>query len=86
MLILLAATLAAFGDPTTPADVMATYAEAIAHSNSEALSRAFQPSAMMYCTDGESVTATYQSQSKARLTGALRPRCLVPGCGDTGGF
>lgn len=73
MLTLLAAALAVAAPTDTPAHAVALYADAIARSSPADLSQAFQPSAIMYCTDGQSISATYQSQWQARLAGARPP-------------
>jgi hypothetical protein len=69
--LLLAVSLASSN--ATPTDAIAAYDRAIATSSAEALGRAFQPSAIMYCTDGAASTATYQVQWKGRLAGAAPP-------------
>ncbi|SFJ70048.1 nuclear transport factor 2 family protein [Caulobacter sp. UNC279MFTsu5.1] len=51
----------------TPADAVRAYGEAIAERSPVKLGRAFQPSAIAYCTDGRTITATYQAQWKSRL-------------------
>jgi hypothetical protein len=57
----------------TPADAIRRYGEAIAEQSPAKLGRAFQPSAIAYCIDGETITATYQAQWKARLAQASKP-------------
>lgn len=81
-LILTALTVAALssavartddGANATPADAIRRYGEAIAEQSPAKLGRAFQPSAISYCTDGETITATYQAQWKARLAQQSKP-------------
>jgi hypothetical protein len=73
MLSLLATALAVSLQAATPAQAVDAYAEAIARGSPAAMGQAFQPSAIMYCTDGRSVTATSQAQWKARLAQAAPP-------------
>jgi len=62
----------------TPADAVRLYGEAIAERDPVKLGRAFQPSAIAYCADGGTVTATYQAQWKARLAKASGPSAPPP--------
>lgn len=73
MLSLLATMFAVSLQAATPADAVDAYSEAIARGSAAAMGQAFQPSAIMYCTDGRSVTATSQAQWKARLAQAAPP-------------
>ena len=73
MLSLLATALAVSLQAATPADAVAAYSEAIARGSAAAMGQAFQPSAIMYCTDGRSLTATSQAQWKTRLAQAAPP-------------
>lgn len=57
----------------TPADAVRAYGEAVAERDPAKLGRAFQPSAIAYCTDGGTVTAIYQAQWKARLAKTSKP-------------
>jgi hypothetical protein len=70
---LLAAILLTASPIASPAEAVLLYGEAVAHNRAADLARAFQPSAIMYCTDGRDVHATYQAQWKARMEGAAPP-------------
>jgi len=54
-------------------DAVRAYGQAIARNSPEELARAFQPSAMMYCTDGKAVHGTYQAQWKAKMRASAPP-------------
>lgn len=56
-----------------PKETVALYDRAIATGSVADMARAFQPSAMMYCTDGQTVTGTYQAQWKGRLAAVPPP-------------
>jgi len=73
MSFLLALALASGTTNTTPQAAIEAYGRAIAGSDAKELARAFQPSAIMYCTDGKVVRATYQAQWKTRLAAAGAP-------------
>lgn len=62
----------------TPADAVRLYGEAIAERDPVKLGRAFQPSAIAYCIDGGTVTATYQAQWKVRLAKESGPPAPPP--------
>jgi len=62
----------------TPADAVRLYGEAVAERDPVKLGRAFQPSAIAYCTEGGTVAATYQAQWKARLARAPGPLTSLP--------
>ncbi|WP_242107197.1 nuclear transport factor 2 family protein [Luteimonas aquatica] len=53
--------------PSRPEEAISAYAKAVADNDPGLLGKAFQPSAMMYCTAGDKVTATSQSQWKERM-------------------
>ncbi len=59
--------LAAAISYSTPQGAVAAYGDAIARNDPVLLAAAFQPSAIMYCTDGSDVRATYQAQWKQRM-------------------
>ena len=61
------AMLAASLSYSTPQGAVAGYGEAIARNDPALLAAAFQPSAIMYCTDGSDLRATYQAQWKQRM-------------------
>ena len=61
------AMLAATVSYSTPQSAVAAYGEAIARNDPALLASAFQPSAIMYCTDGSDLHATYQAQWKQRM-------------------
>ena len=69
----LAAILLTASPNASPAQAVRLYGEAVAHSSADDLARAFQPSAIMYCTDGRGVHATSQAQWKARMGAAASP-------------
>ncbi|MGH6615225.1 nuclear transport factor 2 family protein [Sphingomonas sp.] len=73
MFIPLLIAAAATATNVAPADAVARYAEAIEASSPSALARAFQPSAIMYCTNNGVISATSQAQWKTRLAGTPRP-------------
>ncbi len=73
MKTLIAAVLAIAGPGDTPGDAVKAYGEAIVRNDPALLARAFHPSAIMYCTDGTTVRATYQAQWKARMRESSRP-------------
>jgi hypothetical protein len=70
--LLITALLAAQPNASAEDAVMA-YGQAVAHNSPEDLARAFQPSAMMYCTDGKAVHGTYQAQWKAKMRASAPP-------------
>ncbi|WP_163078818.1 hypothetical protein, partial [Acinetobacter baumannii] len=53
-------------DFATPGAAIDAYAAAIAANDPVKLAAAFQPSAIMYCTDGATVRATSQGEWKQR--------------------
>jgi len=59
------------------ADAVMAYSQAIARNSPEDLARAFQPSAMMYCTDGTAVHGTYQAQWKAKMRASTPPAAPI---------
>lgn len=72
LMMLVAATLAQ--GFATPGAAIQAYGAAIAANDPAKLAVAFQPSAMMYCTDGAAIRATSQGEWKQRMraTRALR--------------
>ncbi|QNA83095.1 nuclear transport factor 2 family protein [Sphingomonas sp. So64.6b] len=67
------AMLAAAVSYSTPQSAVAAYGDAIARNDPALLATAFQPSAIMYCSDGSDLHATYQAQWKQRMQTSSPP-------------
>lgn len=78
-MIVTAALLAMMAAPaqSTPEEAVDRYASAIRAGNAADLRAAFQPSAMMYCTDGREIHGTYQSQWQERLESGGPPELPI---------
>ncbi|MFA6113852.1 MAG: nuclear transport factor 2 family protein [Sphingomonas sp.] len=78
-MIVTAALLALMAPPaqSTPDEAVDRYGRAIATGSAADLRAAFQPSAMMYCTDGRDIRGTYQSQWQDRLESGGPPELPI---------